>query len=92
MGEKFKKKLNKKIKSHFLLSAKAIKKQELRQALVEPVITMKILTLSDVDANELGKKFIDNFIKLEKNHVIIHVSTFYNTIDEYHKALIVYEE
>jgi arginine deiminase len=53
---------------------------------------MKIITLGNKNANELGKIFLEKVNEIESKNVIIHLSTFFNMIDEEHKALIVYEE
>ncbi|WP_165929992.1 hypothetical protein [Flavobacterium caseinilyticum] len=53
---------------------------------------MKQTILTHKDPEMLGKELITELQKLNTDFVIIHSSTFYDHIDEFFKAIILYHE
>lgn len=53
---------------------------------------MKQNILQHKDPETLGKELINELQKLNTDFVIVHTSTFFDHIDEYFKAIILYHE
>lgn len=53
---------------------------------------MKQIILTNKHSDYLGAQLIEELQKLNNGFVIIHVSSFYDHIEEYFKAVIFYHE
>ena len=60
--------------------------------IIKNLYKMKQNILQHKDPETLGKKLIDELQKLNANSVIVHTCTFFDHIDEYFKAIILYHE